>query len=257
MEIILIWKRCCIASFPCYFASQVLEGSRNSPITWGFIFYFRRRSDCALVWELGFLCSSTLGVAEQQFWWDQVSRSQCESWWKLSEGVEKYQCWCPSLFLKHLSTLYLHLEAEIAGEDLFSKHTSFPVSIAVLFLSLETEITGIAFLSQNRERLLIPFLALQIMDFLLSLLTMFSSYIQVPAIVSVSSLSHMVGHSSLSGWSLGSSMGWMPTQNVGVQGHCPGPQLFMEVDPTLAAGRVQFLGVRGSTRKSSDSWDSV
>ncbi|NXH19021.1 LAPM5 protein, partial [Bucco capensis] len=49
---------------------------------------------------------------------------------------------------------------------------------------------------KKRERLLIPFLALQIMDFLLSLLTMFSSYIQVPAIVSVSSLSHM-GHSKI------------------------------------------------------------
>ncbi|NXA00791.1 LAPM5 protein, partial [Nesospiza acunhae] len=41
-----------------------------------------------------------------------------------------------------------------------------------------------------RERLLIPFLALQVIDFLLSLLTMFSSYIQVPAIISVSSLGH-------------------------------------------------------------------
>ncbi|KFV49620.1 Lysosomal-associated transmembrane protein 5, partial [Gavia stellata] len=58
------------------------------------------------------------------------------------------------------------------------------------------EITGIAFLSQKRERFLIPFLALQVMDFLLSLLTMFSSYIQVPAIISVSSLSH-VGHSKI------------------------------------------------------------
>ncbi|KAL9824931.1 lysosomal-associated transmembrane protein 5 isoform 2-T2 [Geothlypis trichas] len=45
-----------------------------------------------------------------------------------------------------------------------------------------------------RERLLIPFLALQVIDFLLSLLTMFSSYIQVPAIISVSSLGH-TGHS--------------------------------------------------------------
>ncbi|KAF1666926.1 Lysosomal-associated transmembrane protein 5, partial [Aptenodytes patagonicus] len=48
----------------------------------------------------------------------------------------------------------------------------------------------------KRERLLIPFLALQVMDFLLSLLTMFSSYIQVPAIISVSSLSH-TGHSKI------------------------------------------------------------
>ncbi|NXR14630.1 LAPM5 protein, partial [Semnornis frantzii] len=51
-------------------------------------------------------------------------------------------------------------------------------------------------LLQKRERLLIPFLTLQVMDFLLSLLTMFSSYIQVPAIISVSSLSH-VGHSKI------------------------------------------------------------
>ncbi|NXF91313.1 LAPM5 protein, partial [Eubucco bourcierii] len=49
---------------------------------------------------------------------------------------------------------------------------------------------------KKRERLLIPFLALQVVDFLLSLLTMFSSYIQVPAIISVSSLSH-VGHSKI------------------------------------------------------------
>uniref|UniRef100_A0A8C7EC25 Uncharacterized protein n=1 Tax=Nothoprocta perdicaria TaxID=30464 RepID=A0A8C7EC25_NOTPE len=49
---------------------------------------------------------------------------------------------------------------------------------------------------KRRERLLIPFLALQIMDFLLSLLTMFSSYIQVPAIITLSSLSH-VGHSKI------------------------------------------------------------
>ncbi|NWW82108.1 LAPM5 protein, partial [Climacteris rufus] len=49
---------------------------------------------------------------------------------------------------------------------------------------------------KKRERLLIPFLALQIIDFLLSLLTMFSSYIQGPAIISVSSLSH-TGHSKI------------------------------------------------------------
>lgn len=47
---------------------------------------------------------------------------------------------------------------------------------------------------KKRERLLIPFLALQAIDFLLSLLTMFSSYVQVPAIISVSSLGH-TGHS--------------------------------------------------------------
>ncbi|XP_066191594.1 lysosomal-associated transmembrane protein 5 isoform X3 [Sylvia atricapilla] len=48
-----------------------------------------------------------------------------------------------------------------------------------------------------RERLLIPFLALQVIDFLLSLLTMFSSYIQVPVIISVSSLGHTQGHSKI------------------------------------------------------------
>ncbi|XP_063275019.1 lysosomal-associated transmembrane protein 5 isoform X1 [Prinia subflava] len=50
---------------------------------------------------------------------------------------------------------------------------------------------------KNRERLLIPFLALQVIDFLLSLLTMFSSYIQVPVIISVSSLGHTQGHSRI------------------------------------------------------------
>uniref|UniRef100_A0A8C5UD87 Uncharacterized protein n=1 Tax=Malurus cyaneus samueli TaxID=2593467 RepID=A0A8C5UD87_9PASS len=53
------------------------------------------------------------------------------------------------------------------------------------------EITGIStFPPQKKERFLIPFLALQIIDFLLSLLTMFSSYIRVPAVISVSSLGH-------------------------------------------------------------------
>ncbi|XP_012426032.4 lysosomal-associated transmembrane protein 5 isoform X1 [Taeniopygia guttata] len=47
---------------------------------------------------------------------------------------------------------------------------------------------------KKKERFLIPFLALQVIDFLLSLLTMFSSYIQVPAIISVSSLGHTQGH---------------------------------------------------------------
>ncbi|XP_016159287.1 PREDICTED: lysosomal-associated transmembrane protein 5 isoform X2 [Ficedula albicollis] len=46
-----------------------------------------------------------------------------------------------------------------------------------------------------RERFLIPFLALQVIDFLLSLLTMFSSYIQVPVIISVSSSLGHTGHS--------------------------------------------------------------
>ncbi|XP_023804498.1 lysosomal-associated transmembrane protein 5-like [Cyanistes caeruleus] len=58
------------------------------------------------------------------------------------------------------------------------------------------KITGTASPPQERERLLIPFLALQVIDFLLSLLTMFSSYIQVPVIISVSSLGH-TGHSRI------------------------------------------------------------
>ncbi|NWW39561.1 LAPM5 protein, partial [Panurus biarmicus] len=49
---------------------------------------------------------------------------------------------------------------------------------------------------KDRERLLIPFLALQVIDFLLSLLTVFSSYLHVPVIISVSSLGH-TGHSKI------------------------------------------------------------
>lgn len=67
-------------------------------------------------------------------------------------------------------------------------------------------ITSAAFPSQNRERFLIPFLALQVIDFLLSLLTMFSSYIQVPVIISVSSsLGQTVGDSSISALGVGDS----------------------------------------------------
>lgn len=85
---------------------------------------------------------------------------------------------------------------------------SFQVLTAGLLLPFRTEITGLVFLSQKRERLLIPFLALQVLDFLLSLLTMFSSYVQVPAIISVSSLRHTVGDSSLLGWSSLFSIRW-------------------------------------------------
>ncbi|NXC40701.1 LAPM5 protein, partial [Penelope pileata] len=67
--------------------------------------------------------------------------------------------------------------------------TSF-LMIIMLFIISFNLLFGVV---KKRERLLIPFLALQVMDFLLSLLTMFSSYIQVPAIVSVSSLTHR-GH---------------------------------------------------------------
>ncbi|NWX20033.1 LAPM5 protein, partial [Aegotheles bennettii] len=70
--------------------------------------------------------------------------------------------------------------------------TSFLLIIMLFVISFNL-LLGVV---KKRERLLIPFLALQVMDFLLSLLTMFSSYMQVPAIISVSSLSHM-GHSKI------------------------------------------------------------
>ncbi|NWS59655.1 LAPM5 protein, partial [Chunga burmeisteri] len=70
--------------------------------------------------------------------------------------------------------------------------TSFLLIIMLFVISFNL-LLGVV---KKRERLLIPFLALQVMDFLLSLLTMFSSYMQVPAIVSMSSLRHM-GHSKI------------------------------------------------------------
>ncbi|XP_029895609.1 lysosomal-associated transmembrane protein 5 isoform X2 [Aquila chrysaetos chrysaetos] len=70
--------------------------------------------------------------------------------------------------------------------------TSFLLIIMLFVISFHL-LLGVV---KKRERLLIPFLALQVMDFLLSLLTMFSSYIQVPAIISVSSLSH-TGYSKI------------------------------------------------------------
>ncbi|XP_069731512.1 lysosomal-associated transmembrane protein 5 [Phaenicophaeus curvirostris] len=66
--------------------------------------------------------------------------------------------------------------------------------IIMLFIISFNLLLGVV---KKRERLLIPFLALQVIDFLLSLLAMFSSYIQVPVIVSVSSLSHTQGHSKI------------------------------------------------------------
>ncbi|XP_074832513.1 lysosomal-associated transmembrane protein 5 [Carettochelys insculpta] len=50
---------------------------------------------------------------------------------------------------------------------------------------------------KNRERLLIPFLALQIMDFLLTLFAVFSSYIQVPEMLSFMSISHVKAHTKV------------------------------------------------------------
>ncbi|KFV63033.1 Lysosomal-associated transmembrane protein 5, partial [Dryobates pubescens] len=100
--------------------------------------------------------------------------------------------------------LLIEYSLEVAGGKGFCKDldkdyyriadviTSFLLIIMLFAISFNL-LLGVV---KKRERLLIPFLALQVMDFLLSLLTMFSSYIQVPAIISVSSLSH-VGHSKI------------------------------------------------------------
>ncbi|NXS61626.1 LAPM5 protein, partial [Brachypteracias leptosomus] len=100
--------------------------------------------------------------------------------------------------------LLIEYSLEVAGGKGFCKDldkdyyriadvvTSFLLIIMLFTISFNL-LVGVV---KKRERLLIPFLALQVMDFLLSLLTMFSSYIQVPVIVSVSSLSHM-GHSKV------------------------------------------------------------
>ncbi|NXY86910.1 LAPM5 protein, partial [Alcedo cyanopectus] len=100
--------------------------------------------------------------------------------------------------------LLIEYSLEVAGGKGFCKDldkdyyriadvvTSFLLIIMLFAISFNL-LLGVV---KKRERLLIPFLALQVMDFLLSLLTMFSSYIQVPAIISVSSLSHM-GHSKV------------------------------------------------------------
>ncbi|XP_009993459.1 PREDICTED: lysosomal-associated transmembrane protein 5 [Chaetura pelagica] len=71
--------------------------------------------------------------------------------------------------------------------------TSFLLIIMLFVISFNL-LLGVV---KKRERLLIPFLALQVMDFLLSLLTIFSSYIKAPVIMSVSSLRHMQGHSKI------------------------------------------------------------
>ncbi|NWU21599.1 LAPM5 protein, partial [Dyaphorophyia castanea] len=70
--------------------------------------------------------------------------------------------------------------------------TSFLLILMLFVISLHL-LLGVL---KRRERFLIPFLALQVIDFLLSLLTMFSSYIRVPAVISVSSLGH-TGHSRI------------------------------------------------------------
>ncbi|NWU96650.1 LAPM5 protein, partial [Upupa epops] len=100
--------------------------------------------------------------------------------------------------------LLIEYSLEVAGGKGFCKDldkdyyriadvvTSFLLIIMLFIISFNL-LLGVV---KKRERLLIPFLALQVMDFLLSLLTMFSSYIQVPAIISVSSLGH-TGHSKI------------------------------------------------------------
>ncbi|KYO48114.1 lysosomal-associated transmembrane protein 5 [Alligator mississippiensis] len=71
--------------------------------------------------------------------------------------------------------------------------TSFLLIIMLFVISLNL-LFGVV---KNRERLLVPFMALQIMDFLLSFLTIFSSYIQVPAILSVSHMSLKQGQTKV------------------------------------------------------------
>ncbi|KFV42163.1 Lysosomal-associated transmembrane protein 5, partial [Tyto alba] len=100
--------------------------------------------------------------------------------------------------------LLIEYSLEVAGGKGFCKDldkdyyriadviTSFLLIIMLFVISFNL-LLGVV---KKRERLLIPFLALQVIDFLLSLLTMFSSYIQVPEITSVSSLSH-TGHSKI------------------------------------------------------------
>lgn len=180
------------------------------------------------------------------------------------QGGEKNQCQCPSFFLNHHHTFGIQCRNSrkvfILGVP---QYMSFQVLTAGLLLSFRVEITGIAFLSQKRERLLIPFLALQVMDFLLSLLTMFSSYIQVPVIISVSSLSHTVGNSSLLGWSSLFILRWRPVRNITWITY---PRkgswswvtvLHGETVPTLTRDTMQSLGTGGYAKKASGSWDVV
>ncbi|CAM9786340.1 unnamed protein product [Bubo scandiacus] len=100
--------------------------------------------------------------------------------------------------------LLIEYSLEVAGGKGFCKDldkdyyriadiiTSFLLIIMLFVISFNL-LLGVV---KKRERLLIPFLALQVIDFLLSLLTMFCSYMQVPVIASVSSLSH-TGHSKI------------------------------------------------------------
>ncbi|NWR58420.1 LAPM5 protein, partial [Bucorvus abyssinicus] len=109
------------------------------------------------------------------------------------------------LFSQVMSVLLLiEYALEVAGGKGFCKNLDkdyYRIADVIISFLLIIMLFVISFnlllgVMKKRERLLIPFLALQVMDFLLSLLTMFSSYIQVPAITSVSSLSH-AGHSKI------------------------------------------------------------
>ncbi|NXJ84411.1 LAPM5 protein, partial [Trogon melanurus] len=124
-------------------------------------------------------------------------------WWEVSPRPTEV---CLFLLFSQVMSILLLIEysLEVAGGKGFCKNldkdyhriadvtTSFLLIIMLFVISFNL-LLGVV---KKRERLLIPFLALQVMDFLLTLLTMFSSYIQVPAMASVSSLSH-VGHSKV------------------------------------------------------------
>ncbi|XP_067386842.1 lysosomal-associated transmembrane protein 5 [Emydura macquarii macquarii] len=71
--------------------------------------------------------------------------------------------------------------------------TSFLLIVMLFIISFHL-LYGVV---KNRECLLIPFLALQIMDFLLTLFTIFSSYIQTPEMLSFTPISHVKAHTKI------------------------------------------------------------
>ncbi|XP_025899306.1 lysosomal-associated transmembrane protein 5 [Nothoprocta perdicaria] len=108
--------------------------------------------------------------------------------------IEPPKCCCFNTKMATVALGVFHmLNVEPFDQSRADVVTSFLLIIMLFVISFNL-LLGVV---KRRERLLIPFLALQIMDFLLSLLTMFSSYIQVPAIISLSSLSHVQGHSKI------------------------------------------------------------
>uniref|UniRef100_A0A8D0HFS5 Lysosomal protein transmembrane 5 n=1 Tax=Sphenodon punctatus TaxID=8508 RepID=A0A8D0HFS5_SPHPU len=70
---------------------------------------------------------------------------------------------------------------------------SFLLIIMLFIISLNL-LLGVL---KNRERQLVPFMSLQVLDFLLSLLTFFSSYVQLPAIMTFSPFIHMRGQTKV------------------------------------------------------------